>query len=286
MQVSKNTPCFHKCKKLPKNDIFLNFQVCVYVRKQPESTTMLRNRYLRCIGGQNVIFCKTHKVPLILNPVNKRPKTITTRHEENDEIKSCHCCCDRNSCLDALLQKTWTAVSVFCGKEGSLVCSHVNCSVAICNKHFTSIMINAEDSIYMLEKGSCSVGSLELIIATQASNIEEDNDDSSLDTASTESLHNLNPLSSQKNCNDIDNFGPCDGYEYAGQLLEEFDEYDSDDSQQSESKRIQNFLTTNMATAMLGVYSLMHLMRLHHVPFMYFSTSKDICLFETSPSYV
>jgi hypothetical protein len=42
--------------------------VLVYVREVKMDLRVLRDQYLKMIGGQAIVYCKTHGKPLILNP--------------------------------------------------------------------------------------------------------------------------------------------------------------------------------------------------------------------------
>jgi predicted GIY-YIG superfamily endonuclease len=251
MQVGKKASRFYKCRNFPTSLLHLNFQLCVYVRKEIKSMSELRNRYLSCIGGQNVLYCGAHKLPLILNPTKKRQQATTIEsNDANHDIHVCRCCCKKDASLELLAQKSWMSVDTYCEKNGSLVCAHVGCHVAVCDKHFSSIMVNSEGSIYMLTRGACSIGSVDEITHVPTTNMANALDEIDDDTSSRASSCR-GPVHEHDNV--AVNLGPCDSYEYAGELLPELEEYDSDDADDETSDTWKHFHNTSAATEMMDV---------------------------------
>ena len=262
VQTNQETPHFFKCKGPPMEQLRCHFQLCVYVTKQEESNTKLRNRYLSFIGGQNVVHCNHHKVPLILNPI--KTKTNTTNDTQNEANKFCRCCCEHNSFLKEIFQETWTSINNYCDNEASLVCAHVGCEVAMCNKHLTSFTINNDSHIYMLGNKTCLLSTIEETITSTA--IDQENilneDDSVASTNMTITSLDINDktctmhtsaLPHTSDINGIPDLGPCDGYEYPGQLFPELEQYDSDDNEDIQDMNMPLQLTTHAAADMQDV---------------------------------
>ena len=87
VQYGKKSKYFYKSTGLPTN-ANSTFILCVYVRKVIQSTLDLRNKYLKCMGGQHKVYCTRHKTPLILHPAKRQRQSTTTQpsNPEDDQI--------------------------------------------------------------------------------------------------------------------------------------------------------------------------------------------------------
>jgi hypothetical protein len=230
----------------------------------------LHNKHLKCIGGQHKVYCTLHKTPLILHPA-KRQRQSTTKQPSNQENKqTSQCSCRKDSHRFPNGVKTWDVVDFYCLKNAHLICSYIGCTVAICMDHFKWFMLDTEDQCYMLTSTSCILESEdnffnEVLLAQEPdfedidNRYDEDNNDYNvLDDEDHDNANIVQTLEEYEDTLDTsiigkDQLGPSDNFEYAGNLLPEYERHDSDGSDCEFDDQLDHVPSTNANTEMLDI---------------------------------
>jgi hypothetical protein len=109
-----------KIEKVRSINLGRDVNVLVYVREVKADLRLLRDQYLKMIGGQTRVYCKTHGKPLILNP-----------SWEASNLKRC--------CKLLFGSNGTTVTDSRCEQKCQYQCSVKQCEVFICRKHIKQV---------------------------------------------------------------------------------------------------------------------------------------------------
>ena len=148
---------FVQCCKLPMDATpvqLTKVALAVYVRDRIVTATQNRDRYLRCLGGQTILFCHRHKDPLISTfiPDSKsddNDEDNNSDHNENQPVDDTPaCCCDHPSIANK--NRCWRAVVARCLKKAAFSCPRVGCNICVCEQCFSVYADDPKNNRYLL----------------------------------------------------------------------------------------------------------------------------------------
>lgn len=198
----------------------------VYVRSRNSTAEHMKQRYLRCLGGQAAVYCSDHLVPFITAPDD-----------------SSQCCC-RSVPSEPTMRKEWRSVdNNKCIKPAKYICPRDGCKSATCQDHQMHLQEKMSNGCYLLNVQSCrkainpgidnpaTTGFAEINAIDEDGKDDEESDDSSVDSSSTSEGRS-------KEDDGTDNhsaFGPTEPHEFMLDLFQ--DDYldDDEDSSSDES---------------------------------------------------
>ena len=202
--------------------------LAVYKRKNPTSWTSVKERLLRCLGGQTSIYCEDHHTPLIVAG-SKEMKCSCAKCEESKEWE-------------------YANEDSICNKEAEYTCPISACAVSCCGSHFTSLCSEIGSDFCILGTTSCKLysnyqRSVVFSVATNNFNAPEGFEHSSV--INEEDEEELEPSALEELCNaplqeshqeqfeynydplDISELGPTEAQDYGLDLVVDDEEEDN-----------------------------------------------------------
>lgn len=148
----QNSKCgsFWKATSHGLSDNYLP-KLWVYVKNNPRAYIELRKRYFATMNGQNVVYCKDHKQPLITN-YDVQLKS----NKDSDNLSSNLGCCYDSSANNTT--STWDDKICDCtNKNTQWVCPTSGCGIALCDDHMKNFITKYPNDMYLLGKKSCRI---------------------------------------------------------------------------------------------------------------------------------
>ena len=130
---------FQKLKSTAQLDLN-GLYLAVYRRKNPKTHASIKERLLKCLGGQTSVYCSQHQSPLVFSGSKKMV-----------------CCCHIDSIVNK--SKEWESVHEDnkCKTEAMYVCPKSTCPVSICGNHFTFLCDHIDNDCCLLGVNKCQV---------------------------------------------------------------------------------------------------------------------------------
>ena len=245
---------FRKCRT-DKILLISDIRLLIFRKKECTHATHIRDRYLKYLGGQSVVFCATHKSPLILSYKN--------------DLK---CCCN-GSDIETTGSEWMHIRTERCNRDASYICPHLGCETTICQQDFGVLCNGRGDNCYLLSYIHCKKTSYERANVTpEHQDYDSDNNDESNnnyeerydifynqtlepnqdtvdgnnDDDSTGQQNNKDDYTGQHMLVDpdflFDNFGPEEGHEVISDLLDDGNE--TEDNRNSDNESIPMYPIT------------------------------------------